>query len=148
MSFNILLSIDNFESARYQTRYQPGAILETDTVFYAGNPSGTLIESQREGKDGIRNHQLLDTVFNTVFMVRMSMNLSGSYRTTKEEDPRKTGIKRDGIGCCRIVYGGSAWESNPPERLLTPHTGFEVREDHQCPIHFHENRRIKNRRSY
>jgi hypothetical protein len=34
------------------------------------------------------------------------------------------------------LNGGSAWESNPPERLLTPHTGFEVREDHQCPIHF------------
>jgi len=22
-------------------------------------------------------------------------------------------------------YGGSAWESNPPETLLAPHTGFE-----------------------
>ena len=27
--------------------------------------------------------------------------------------------------------GGSAWESNPPETVLTPHTGFEVREPHQ-----------------
>ena len=32
--------------------------------------------------------------------------------------------------------GGSAWESNPPSRLLTRYTGFEVREGHQCPIHF------------
>jgi len=28
-------------------------------------------------------------------------------------------------------YGGSAWESNPPARVLAPHTGFEVREPHQ-----------------
>ncbi len=27
--------------------------------------------------------------------------------------------------------GGSAWESNPPARVLAPHTGFEVREPHQ-----------------
>jgi len=27
--------------------------------------------------------------------------------------------------------GGSAWESNPPETVLTPHAGFEVREPHQ-----------------
>jgi hypothetical protein len=33
--------------------------------------------------------------------------------------------------------GGSAWESNPPVRLLTRHTGFEVREGHQYPAHFH-----------
>ncbi len=33
--------------------------------------------------------------------------------------------------------GGSAWESNPPARLFTRHTGFEVREGHQCPFHFH-----------
>jgi len=43
--------------------------------------------------------------------------------------------KREFVGFCGIL-GGSAWESNPPERLLTPHTGFEVRESHQCPIHF------------
>ena len=24
------------------------------------------------------------------------------------------------------IYGGSAWESNPPERVLAPHSGFEV----------------------
>ncbi len=33
-------------------------------------------------------------------------------------------------------FGGSAWESNPPSELLTRYTGFEVRESHQCPIHF------------
>ena len=27
--------------------------------------------------------------------------------------------------------GGSAWESNPPARVLARHTGFEVREPHQ-----------------
>ncbi len=30
-----------------------------------------------------------------------------------------------------ILNGGSAWESNPPETLLTPPTGFEVQEGHQ-----------------
>ncbi len=29
------------------------------------------------------------------------------------------------------VIGGSVWESNPPERLLTPHTGFEDQRAHQ-----------------
>ncbi len=35
------------------------------------------------------------------------------------------------------MNGGSAWESNPPARLFTRHTGFEVREGHQYPFHFH-----------
>ena len=26
-----------------------------------------------------------------------------------------------------IIIGGSAWESNPPETVLAPHTGFEVK---------------------
>ena len=30
-----------------------------------------------------------------------------------------------------IFFGGSAWESNPPETLLAPLTGFEVQEAHQ-----------------
>jgi hypothetical protein len=30
-----------------------------------------------------------------------------------------------------LLNGGSAWESNPPARVLAPHTGFEVREPHQ-----------------
>ena len=34
------------------------------------------------------------------------------------------------------IIGGSAWESNPPAALLRRHTGFEVQEGHQCPIHF------------
>ena len=148
MQDNNLFSFNKNEQARYQRRYQPRPTLNTDTVYYARNCSETLVESQQEGKHGIRNHQLVDTVFNTVFILRMSMNLSGRCRTLKGENPRITGIRRDKTGCCRMMYGGSAWESNPPERLLTPHTGFEVREDHQCPIHFHENRRIKNRRSY
>jgi integrase len=29
------------------------------------------------------------------------------------------------------LYGGSAWESNPPGTVLAPHTGFEVQEAHQ-----------------
>ena len=29
------------------------------------------------------------------------------------------------------IYGGSAWESNPPDEGLARHTGFEVREPHQ-----------------
>ena len=28
-------------------------------------------------------------------------------------------------GLCWIITGGSAWESNPPETVLAPHTGFE-----------------------
>lgn len=28
--------------------------------------------------------------------------------------------------------GGSVWESNPPETLLTPHTGFEDQASHQA----------------
>lgn len=32
-----------------------------------------------------------------------------------------------------LFDGGGIWESNPPTTLLTPHTGFEVRESHQCP---------------
>ena len=39
---------------------------------------------------------------------------------------------------CLILIGGSAWESNPPGTVLAPHTGFEVREAHQRPWHFHE----------
>jgi len=34
-----------------------------------------------------------------------------------------------------IIYsyhtGGDVWGSNPPERLLTPHAGFEDRREHQ-----------------
>ncbi len=30
-----------------------------------------------------------------------------------------------------LKFGGSAWESNPPRTVLTPYTGFEVREPHQ-----------------
>jgi len=30
-----------------------------------------------------------------------------------------------------LFDGGSAWESNPPAKLLAPRTGFEVREPHQ-----------------
>jgi hypothetical protein len=36
-----------------------------------------------------------------------------------------------------LVIGGSAWESNPPGKFLTPHTGFEDRAAHQRPTRFH-----------
>jgi len=36
----------------------------------------------------------------------------------------------------RRENGGSAWESNPPETVLAPHTEFEVREPHQRAVHF------------
>jgi hypothetical protein len=42
-----------------------------------------------------------------------------------------------------MYRGGSAWESNPPSELLTRYTGFEVRESHQCPIHFHMDEKKK-----
>jgi hypothetical protein len=35
-------------------------------------------------------------------------------------------------------FGGSAWESNPPGKFLTPHTGFEDRAAHQRPTRFHD----------
>jgi hypothetical protein len=35
------------------------------------------------------------------------------------------------------MFGGSAWESNPPGKFLTPHTGFEDRAAHQRPTRFH-----------
>ena len=39
-------------------------------------------------------------------------------------------------GVIKKAIGGSAWESNPPGTVLTPHTGFEVREPHQPAAHF------------
>lgn len=38
---------------------------------------------------------------------------------------------RDRLQSDRYKIGGSVWESNPPERLLTPHTGFEDQRAHQ-----------------
>jgi hypothetical protein len=39
---------------------------------------------------------------------------------------------------CLEIFGGSAWESNPPDALFTRHSGFEAREAHQAPWHFRE----------
>ncbi len=42
--------------------------------------------------------------------------------------------KQDGLAVTANLLklnGGSAWESNPPETVLAPHTEFEVREAHQ-----------------
>jgi hypothetical protein len=97
MAVNKLSSLDNRKFVRYQARYQLGGILNTDTVSYDDNPLETLVESQREGKHGIKNNQSLDTVFNTVFYVRMSMNLPGLHRTLKARKPSITGVVRDGI---------------------------------------------------
>ena len=33
-----------------------------------------------------------------------------------------------------MEHGESTWESNPPKKLLTPHTGFEDQEAHQHPF--------------
>ncbi len=35
------------------------------------------------------------------------------------------------IGSVKQRRGGSVWESNPPETLLMPPDGFEVREAHR-----------------
>jgi len=35
-------------------------------------------------------------------------------------------IRREISGCNYKIFGGSAWESNPPGTVLAPHTGFEV----------------------
>jgi hypothetical protein len=59
-------------------------------------------------------------------------------------DPIEVGLFKTDYLSEEENAGGSAWESNPPERLLTPHTGFEVREGHQCPIHFHKEAKTKN----
>ena len=40
------------------------------------------------------------------------------------------------------MFGGSAWESNPPGTVLAPHTGFEVRELHQTAAHFRISERV------
>ena len=52
----------------------------------------------------------------------------------------KSTMDRSGYyGCAgndNRAIGGSAWESNPPGTVLTPHTGFEVREPHQPAAHF------------
>jgi hypothetical protein len=32
-----------------------------------------------------------------------------------------------------LFFGGKVWESNPPEKLLTPHAGFEDQREHQNP---------------
>ena len=86
-AFNNPSSQNNIQVVRHQTRYQAEAALDTDTVFFANTSPETLIESQREGKHGIKKHQLLDTVFNTVFLERMSMDLVGLHRTLKAEKP-------------------------------------------------------------
>ena len=61
----------------------------------------------------------------------------GAQRIFEFELERK--IKRPGTKnfARPFVYGGSTWESNPPETVLTPHTGFEVREHHQNAACFH-----------
>ena len=35
--------------------------------------------------------------------------------------------------CDSAFFGGKVWESNPPEKLLTPHAGFEDQREHQNP---------------
>ncbi len=54
----------------------------------------------------------------------------------RQEEKRKTETVDNHLKYCFKLSGGSAWESNPPNGLLTRYTGFEVRESHQCPIHF------------
>ena len=41
----------------------------------------------------------------------------------------------DVMGAEPRMRDGSAWESNPPDRLSAGHTGFEDRAVHQEPIH-------------
>ena len=48
-------------------------------------------------------------------------------------------IEADAIGHTggdKKAFGGSAWHSYPTGTVLTPHTGFEVREPHQPAAHF------------
>jgi len=35
--------------------------------------------------------------------------------------------------CIDFIFGGSAWESNPPTPMLSGHIGFEDREAHRGP---------------
>lgn len=43
------------------------------------------------------------------------------------------GVLAGTIRCGSRDYGGKVWESNPPEKLLTPHAGFEDQREHQNP---------------
>ncbi len=52
-------------------------------------------------------------------------------------EPKGAGRRKSrGPGRGAWSSGGSAWESNPPYRVLASTTGFEVQEGHQCPAHF------------
>lgn len=69
----------------------------------------------------------------------------------KQEGGRKMILRKNSVHrffemlANEVEHGGSAWESNPPVRLFTRHTGFEVREGHQSPFHFQELRGCNQR---
>lgn len=55
---------------------------------------------------------------------------TGKHRCALYPEQRKSRSRKfSGYGFIRS--GGSMWELNPPERLLTPHIGFEDQEAHQ-----------------
>ena len=63
-----------------------------------------------------------------------SLKLRRGKRLTK---PKTVFEKKPGYGRAPgCSSGGSAWESNPPCRVLAGTTGFEVQEGHQSPGHF------------
>jgi hypothetical protein len=48
----------------------------------------------------------------------------------------KLKTQKGAVACATAPFsfsGGKVWESNPPEKLLTPHAGFEDQREHQNP---------------
>ena len=59
------------------------------------------------------------------------MDFNGRQRTKKKAKTLYLSVILAFNGLPWTLIGGSAWESNPPGTLFTPHTGFEVQEAHQ-----------------
>ncbi len=73
----------------------------------------------------------------------------GGIRVFRSPDIKKTWQKSTlKVMGCSELNGGSAWESNPPGKFLTPHTGFEDRAAHQRPTRFHNRETWRVRKNH
>ena len=77
-----------------------------------------------------KNYKKIEQKINPFMLYNFSQQLSGNVGNVSGNNFNGKKI------IISIRNGGSAWESNPPTRLLTRYTGFEVREGHQSPFHF------------
>jgi len=62
-------------------------------------------------------------------MKKVKQIVKQSHRKACGKAVGKAGSKKDPESS--NSFGGSGWGSNPPETLLMPHDGFEVREAHR-----------------